>query len=653
MSLLILNDVKKHFGAQEVLRGASLQIDPGSKVGIVGRNGGGKTTLFHMITGEEAPDWGSITLRRGSRLGFVPQRPHFEPGVTVRAYVESGLDETRALLAELESVGHRMGQAHGEELERLMKEHDRLTARIEELGGWETERAVETVLSGIGLGPEFWEREAASLSGGERNRVALAKVLIGGFDLLLLDEPTNHLDLEGIEWLERYMTEMHGAVLVVSHDRRLLERSVERILELEFGQLASYPGNYTRYLELKEERYREQMRLWEQQQEFLRKEEAFIKKHMGSQRTGEAKGRAKKLSNVERVERPNLDVRRPVIKPPEATRGGERVLHTEGLAGGYPGKVLFSGAELRIGRGQRIGIVGPNGAGKTTLLKILSGRMSPLRGQVVLGHGAVCGYYDQDTSHLRNDGTVYSEVLRRYPQMLDVEIRSHLARFLFRGEEVDKAIAALSGGERARLALALLVLEKPSWLALDEPTNHLDLAGRTALEEMLGEYQGAILTISHDRAFLDGVCDHIWEVGGGAVREHDGNYSSWRAAKEAAAAAATEQRAARAAEEKSRARAAAEKAKKDEERARAARAAPSKSEPKKGGSGGSKPRNPYKFEQLEKRIMTLEEELKKLHAAMATEEVYANADKLLDAQYRAAELERELETANEEWANWE
>ena len=647
MSLLILDDVKKHFGAQEVLKGASLRIDPGDKVGIVGRNGGGKTTLFNMITGEESPDWGTITRRKNSRLGFVPQRPHFEAGVTVRSYVEDGLDETRELVAELEAVGLRMAETSGDQLERLMKEHDRLTGRIEELGGWDTERAVETVLSGIGLGSEFWDREARSLSGGERNRVALARVLIGGFDLLLLDEPTNHLDLEGIEWLERYLTEMKGAVLVISHDRRLLERSVDRIVELEFGTLETYPGNYSRYLAMKEERYRDAYRRWEQQQDFLRKEEVFIKKHMGSQRTAEAKGRAKKLTHIERLERPHHDVRRPVIKPPEAARGGERVLHTEALAGGYEDQALFSSADLRVGRGQRIGIVGPNGAGKSTLIKILSSRMSALHGEVVLGHGASCGYYDQDTSHLRDDGTPYSELNRRYPAMTDQEIRSHLALFLFRGGDVEKPVSSLSGGERARVALALLVLEKPSWMALDEPTNHLDLASRTSLEEMLGEYQGAILTISHDRAFLDGVCDFIWEVGNGVVRLHEGNYSSWRAAKDEELQAATDARAARAAQERKAARAQAEAAKTE---AKHKGSDPDKASDKK---SGGKVRNPYKFEKLEKRIMELEERLGELNAAMASEEIYSNPDKLMDTQFQAAEVERELEIANEEWANWE
>lgn len=638
MTLLVLEELKKHFGAQEVLSGATLTIDPGSKVGIVGRNGGGKTTLFRMITGEEQPDWGKVHLRKGSSLGFVPQRPKFDAGETVRQHVASGLSEARALLAELEGVGEKMGAAEGSELERLMKEHDRLTARVEEMGGWDTDRSVETVLGGIGLAPALWDREANTLSGGEKNRTALAKALVSGHDLLMLDEPTNHLDLEGIEWLERYLKEMRGAVLIISHDRRLLNNSVERILELEFGRLESYPGNYDKYILIKAERYEDTMRRYVQQQEMIKREESFIKKHMGSQRTAEAKGRAKKLGHVERIARPEHDVRRPVIRAPEAARGGEKVLQTEGLAGGYDAP-LFERADLRIGRGQRIGIVGPNGAGKSTLMRILAGKQNSLAGKVEHGHGARCGYYDQDTSHLRDDGTPFTELLRFHPGLTDEQVRSQLAKLLFRGKDVDKSVGALSGGERARLSLAILLLETTTWLALDEPTNHLDLAGRTALEEMLSGYQGALVAISHDREFLDGLCDHVFEVAGGTVESSEGNYSAWRLRKEEARAAATEARSAQVAKEKKAAR---EKAEKEEAQAKKA---------KKSGSG--KVRNPYKFKQLEERIMKLEEQLAGLNAQMVDEAVYTDSNKLRDVQYQAAEVERELEDANEEWANWE
>ncbi|MEM9802848.1 MAG: ATP-binding cassette domain-containing protein [Planctomycetota bacterium] len=644
MSLLALDDLKKHFGAQEVLRGATLSIDPGQKIGIVGRNGGGKTTLFRMIAGEEAPDWGTVRVRKSARLGVVPQRPHFADGVTARSYVATGLDELHRTIERYEACAIEMGETEGEELERLMAEHDRLGARIEELGGWDTERKVETVLGGIGLPESHWDREAKVLSGGEKNRVALARELIGGHDLLLLDEPTNHLDLEGIEWLERYLKDLPTGVLIVSHDRRLLTNCIDRIVELERGQLVAYSGNYPKYLQLKAEKFESELRAWEQQQDLIRKEESFIKKHMGSQRTAEAKGRAKKLSHVERLEKPHHDVRRPRIKAPEAKRGGERVLHTERVDGGYGDNVLLKDVDVRIGRGERVGIVGPNGAGTSTLLKIIAGKLAPLSGEVVRGHGAQVAYYDQDTSHLRDDHTPLEEIRRNYPEMTDQEIRDHLALFLFRGNEVEKSIRTLSGGERARLSLALLVLTRPSWFALDEPTNHLDLASRTSLEEMLSAFQGAIVCISHDREFLDAICTKTIEVGPEGVFEFDGNYSAWRATKLAEREA---EQAARAEKE-----AAQKKAARQREEAEAKKrnsAAPKKNGRKKGAG----PRNPYMFEKLEKKIIELEGELETLSASMATEDVYGDPDKLRETQFRIAEVEAELESSNEEWSNWE
>jgi len=671
MTLLVIDGLKKLFGAQEILRGASAKIDPGEKVGLVGRNGGGKTTLFRIIAGEEAPDYGGVSVRRGARLGVVPQRPMFAAGVSVREYVSGGLADVRQAIHDYEACTASMGEAEGDELERAMREHDRLAARIEELGGWETERRVEVVLGGIGLLEAFWDREAASLSGGEKNRVALARELVAGHDILLLDEPTNHLDLEGIEWLERYLKDLHTAILIVSHDRRLLTNCVTRMLELERGVLVSYPGNYPKYMTLKQERFDSEMRAYEQQQDELRKEKAFIDKHMGSQRTNEAKGRQKRMERVERLEKPNYDVRTPVIKPPKAARGGEEVLKAIEVSGGYDGNTLFKGVDLRIGRGQRIGIVGPNGAGKSTFLKLIAGKLEPLTGVVERGHGAICAYYDQDTGHLRGDYTAAQELRRHYPAMTDQEVRDHLARFLFRGDEIEKHVSLLSGGERARLSLSILVLSEPSWFALDEPTNHLDLASRTALEEMLGEFQGAIICISHDRAFLDGVTNTTYEVGGGTVRQFDGNYSAWRAAKDAESSKASEERAAK--EQQARKAAAAAEAKRVEQQKKQTQSKQVQSQPapSKGAEQGKSqgksdakasaaqstkrkgPRNPYMFEKLEQRIMELEGKLAKLHAAMVSEKVYADPAKLRDTQFQIAEAESALEAANEEWANWD
>jgi len=644
MAILIVTDLKRHFGAKEVLAGANLQVERGDKIGIVGRNGEGKTTLLRHVEGEETPDSGKVQIAKGARMAYVRQRPAFQPGQTVRQYVETGLDAVHALQAELTELEHQMGEVSGDELDAVLAKHGELSERMEFLGGWDADHRIESVMHGIGLDPALFEREAGTLSGGEKSRTALARELVSAPDLLLLDEPTNHLDLEGIEWLEAYLKDLKSAVVIVSHDRRLLNRAVTKMVELDRGKTVSYPGNYSKYLGLKEERFEVAHREWKQQSELIRKEENFIKKHMGSQRTAEAKGRQKKLSHIVRLEEPHHDVRRPRLALKSVARGGEMVFEGLDLTVGYDDAPILTGVDVRLGRGDRLGIVGPNGAGKTTLLKVLAGLMQPMDGELRFGHKAQVGYYDQNTSHLDDAESVYEHIRIRYPQMTHLEIRSHLAKFLFRGDEVEAVVGRLSGGERARVALALLMLESPSWLAMDEPTNHLDLAARTAIEEFLADFPGAIVTISHDREFLDGLCNQVLEIRpDGTARQLAGNYTDWRSLlSDEREAEETAKQKKRSAEKKAAAKAAA----KAEQQAAA----------KKSGGGkkkSSRPRNPWAFERLEADIVKLEAERDELLAAMQKEENYTDAGRMTDLQYRHAEVERELEEKNETWANWE
>ncbi len=653
MTILHITNLQKILGSQEILRGGSLRVDNSEKVGIVGRNGEGKTTLLRLIEGEEHLDGGSIQISRSARMGYVVQRPEFAPGTSVRAYVEEGLREVRELEQELEALSIKMGEVEGDELDAIIKRHGEKTARMEFLGGWEAERQVETVLSGIGLAESLWERDPNTLSGGEKSRTAMARELISAPDLLLLDEPTNHLDLAGIEWIESWLSEMKSAVLLVSHDRRLLDQVTDVIVEVEQGLLQRYPGNYSRYVELKEERFRDANRQWEQQQEYLRKEEAFIKKHMGSQRTGEAKGKRKRLSNVQRLERPYNDVRKPTIRMAKVERGGEQVLEVDGLELGYGDNVLVRDASFRLGRGERIGIIGPNGSGKSTLLKTIAGVMAPRKGEIRKGYKAICSYYDQETKNLDDTGTPYEEIRRDHPQMTDMEIRSHLARFLFRGAEIDLDIKSLSGGERARLSIAKLVLTGPSWLAMDEPTNHLDLAGRTALEEWMSEFPGALVIISHDRTFLDDLVHRIVEVRDGTLRSFRGNYSEYKRALEAEAQSADAAKVAKLAKEKERRRAEEEKIRKQKSSQGKKKEGQKRDGKKKGPrEKDDKKRNPWALKKLEDTIIRLEGKREKLLAAMTSEEIYKNPDELRETQFQLAEVERDLEDKNREWEQY-
>jgi ATP-binding cassette subfamily F protein 3 len=640
MSLLVANAVKRHFGAHEVLRGVDLRIERGEKIGCVGRNGGGKTTLLRLIVGLDSQDEGQLTLARGTRLGYVPQQPEFPAGVSVLQHASGGLEELRLLQAELAGLEERLSSG-GEQPAELVQRYSELHEQLDHLGGWHAEQQIERVLSGIGLPPALWEREARTLSGGEKSRVALARELLRRPDLLLLDEPTNHLDLPGIEWLESYLREFPGAAYVISHDRRLLDNVAQVIVELEFGELRRYPGNYSKYVVLRAERYEYEQRAYEQQQDFIRKEEAFIKKHMGSQRTSEAKGRQKRLERLERLRAPRNDVRKPRLAFGSVDRSGERVLLAEALSIGFGGRALLSGLDLRIERGDRIGLVGPNGAGKTTLLKTLAGRLPPLGGKLELGHKALVGYFDQVGGELNKDSTPYETLRRDNPLATDQEIRDHLARFLFRGEEVDAPIAGLSGGEKARISLARLVWQRPTWLALDEPTNHLDLAARAALEEMLSAFPGALLCISHDREFLDNLCNRIVQLTPAGLREFRGNYSEYRAALASEAAGAQSSKASPARPAPARAEAARNEPQKPREEAPRA------------GAQVPKIRNAFKFEKLEQDIMRLEEELAGLQAALLDEATYRDGQRLRETQTRIAEVERDLQQKNHEWENWQ
>ncbi|MDP9374089.1 MAG: ATP-binding cassette domain-containing protein, partial [Chloroflexota bacterium] len=547
-TILTVTDLEKRYGSDLIFSGVSFQLGEGERAGVVGPNGVGKSTLLKIIAGLEAPTTGTAAPRRGLRITYLPQEARFESGRTVREEALTAFAPLHALRARMTAIEHALGgTADDAALERLMAEYDAASLAFETGGGYDIDHRTDAVLHGLGFGePDGasdglmdWNMMVSTLSGGQKTRVALAKALLEGPDLLLLDEPTNHLDLAALEWLEGFLQSYRGSYLVVSHDRFFLDRVTGRTLDLAFGRLEDYPAGYSRYLVLREERMARRLKEYEEQQALIARTEEFIRRYKAGQRSKEARGRATRLARLERLERPR-EAERLKLAIAADLRSGQTVLATDRLRIGYPGGPggrethLMTTPELEIGRGDRVGLIGPNGGGKTTLLRTLLGEIPPLAGRFRFGTNVRPAYYAQGHEGLRLDRTALETILQDHP-MSEETARTLLGRFLFSEDDVFKPVAALSGGERSRLALAKLTLARANFLILDEPTNHLDIAAREALEGVLDEYNGTLLFVSHDRYFIDRLATHVWAIGDGGVgdggarrvRAYLGNYSDY------------------------------------------------------------------------------------------------------------------------------
>ncbi|MDI3338924.1 MAG: ABC-F family ATP-binding cassette domain-containing protein [Sphaerobacter sp.] len=543
VTILSVHNLTKHFGAEEIFSGVTFQIEERQRVALVGVNGAGKSTLLRILSGSEAPDDGTITTQAGLRITYQAQEAHFNPRHTVREAALDAFHQTRRIGAELAELEAQMARTSGAELDALLERYGDLRTRFEAAGGYELEHRAEQVLAGLGFGEEHYDTPVTHLSGGQKTRLALARALLADPDLLLLDEPTNHLDLAALEWLENFLRSWNRAVIVVSHDRYFLDRVTERTLDLSFGRLEDYPAPYTRYLQLREERRERLRKEYEAQQEFIARTEEFIRRYKAGQRAKEARGRATRLARLERIEQPRDHATLHVRLGP-GLRSGKIVLSTHRLTVGYPPRdgnreptVLLQVPDLSIERGDRVALIGPNGIGKTSFLRTVVGELKPLTGRIDFGVSVKPAYYAQGHEGLDPEKTVLSTLIERYP-MSEEGARTLLGRFLFSGDDVFKPVGALSGGERSRLALAKLTLEQANFLVLDEPTNHLDIAAREALEEVLADFDGTILFVSHDRYLIDRLATHVWVVEDGTIRAYQGNYGDYLRARERAAAAA-------------------------------------------------------------------------------------------------------------------
>jgi ATP-binding cassette subfamily F protein 3 len=540
MPIVNVVDVEKSYGSDLVFSGVSFQIQEQDLIGLIGPNGEGKSTLLNLLAGREEPDKGSIAIARSLRIGYLTQIVDFQPENTLREEMLAVFDQVRAWEHELEDLARAMSEAasRGRETEReaLMQQYAELQQRFEHAGGYTYDYKVSQVLDGLGFTREQQASPVRHLSGGQQTRAALGKLLLQEPDLLLLDEPTNHLDLAALEWLESYLAGWKGAMVVVAHDRYFLDKVVSRIIELAFGRIEEYPGNYSQYLRLREERMERRMREYEAQQAHIAHTEEFIRRYKAGQRSREARGRQKLLDRLERVERPR-EFQSMQFEFNSVVDSGQVVLSTQNLVVGYPASragsednVLMHVADLEVLRGDRIGLIGPNGSGKTTLLRTITGRQAPLAGHVYPGHNVRIGYYSQTHEGLNLERTVIDEI-RQVSTLSEDGARSFLGRFLFSGDDVFKPIGALSGGERSRVALAKLTLQGSNFLVMDEPTNHLDLQSRQFLEEVLGDFEGTLLVVSHDRYFIDRLATKVWAVEDGVLIPYLGNYTEYRTRK--------------------------------------------------------------------------------------------------------------------------
>jgi ATP-binding cassette subfamily F protein 3 len=479
--LFRLSDVHKSYGSLDVLRGASLQINPGEHVGLVGRNGAGKTTIFRLVAGEEMCDRGEVVRARGLKLGMLAQHVHFAKGSTVHESALGAFGRLQQIEHEMHELEHRMAEA-GDELEKVLSRYSDLQHEYEREGGFEYSAKAEAILQGLGFDRETWQMETEKLSGGQQNRLGLARLLLSEPDVLLLDEPTNHLDVTAVEWLEEFLQSYPSGFVIVSHDRYFLDRACRRIIEVENGQATSYTGNYSDYLIEREERREIQQRAYENQQRLIAKTEEFIRRNLAGQKTKQAKSRRTMLQRLERLDAVRADQGSGDFRLQDIERAGTHVLTMTDGAIGYGEKVLARDISLILRRGECLGVIGPNGSGKTTFVKSILDKIPLLSGELRWGSKVEIGYYAQQLEDLDDRNEIIMELRRVAPSLATAgELRSFLAKFLFFGDDVYKHVHDLSGGEKGRLALAKLIYSGVNVLVLDEPTNHLDIPSRESL----------------------------------------------------------------------------------------------------------------------------------------------------------------------------
>ena len=630
MIVLTIQNLHKAFGGNVVLKDVSLTLQDHQRMGLVGVNGCGKTTLLNILAGREHADGGSISLMKGMRVGYMEQQYQAQGDSTVFEEMKQVFEPVFAMEEKLRALEHDMSEASEIELKRMGETYARLNDAFEKADGYAWKSSIQGVLAGLGFTKEQYDQPARLLSGGELTRLCLAKLLLQKPDLLLLDEPTNHLDLSALDWLEHYLSEYKGTLLVVSHDRYFLDHVCTHISELLLGTLEQYTGNYSSYMNQRAERFEIRMRAWEQQQKMIAREEAIIARYKSFNREKSikaAESREKRLEKVERLERPE-DEHQVRFRFEAKRRTGDDVMFIRDYSKSFGDRMLFKNVNLTLRAGDRVALLGPNGIGKSTLLKCLMGEETPDTGSVRWGANVDTGYYDQKQEGLHLEKTVLDEVWDAFPRLEQSQVRGALGLFLFTGEDVFMPIHTLSGGEKGRVALTKLMLRKDNLLLLDEPTNHLDMDSREVLEDALDNFEGTILAVSHDRYFINRFATRVAVLTENGIKEYLGNFDDymaklqWEQAQQNQDPRFAEMTRTEAGKEKRKIRLAKEQLKALKEAARLA----------------------------EKTITDTEEAIERQEALMASPEVYSNPEKAAAA---AKEYQRLKDALAQAYTDWE
>lgn len=527
MAVLKISGLSKSFGIKTVFENVSFEVRSGERIGLVGANGAGKTTLLKCIMGAEEADKGSVKASDGAIIGYLRQDFNYTSH-TIREEMEDAWKDVLYYKDRMETLARELESSKSDE--KLVEAYGRAEARFEFLGGYDYESTTRKILTGLGFSDDDWDRDIHSFSGGQKVRINLAAAFVRHPDFLLLDEPTNHLDMGMLEWLEEYLRSYKGGILMISHDRYFLDGAATGIIDLENHHIRSFRGGYTRYMETKENQDRAYEKAYEKQQEHIKETEEYIRRYKAGIKAKQARGRQSQLNRLVRLEKPvhQASLRFHFDPPQECA---DKVLDVLRVEGSYGSHILFKDLTIHIKKGETVGLIGPNGAGKTTILKMITGEKKPDTGFIQLGNNVKMGYYSQEQERLHPKLTVLDEVRDTF-NFGEKEARNILGMFLFRGDDVFKTVGMLSGGEKARLSLLCLFLEKPNFLILDEPTNHLDIPTREIMEDAIEAFGGTCLVVSHDRYFLDKVADRILELDHGKLTEYLGNYSYYKEKKQ-------------------------------------------------------------------------------------------------------------------------